>query len=111
MNQEPQNLEHSQSNENEIPSDEAEDVKLKYKKAAKRSLLTNVAIFVTFSVISGIVQLLHDRSFAMILTMSSLKSIFPVATTLANFGNIQSLTKLYIEKMMEKISNFKQRFF
>jgi hypothetical protein len=109
-----------------IPSNEAEDAKVKYKEAARRSLLTNVAIFLTLFIISSLLQLLHDRSITVIsgllelqhnraLTMfmilSSAKTLFPIATALTNFSNIFSLAKLYIEKMTQEISNFMQRFF
>jgi len=107
---EPPNSEELQQNETDIPSNDAEDIKLKYKNAAKRSLLTNAVVFIIFFIVSGILQMLNDRSITTLMTMSTLKGLLPIATTVANFGNVQSLTKLYFEKITDKISNFRQTF-
>jgi hypothetical protein len=81
---------------------------MKLKNATERSFITNFFLILIFSVVFSFLFLLRDRLTAAMITFSSMKWLLPVATTVANFGTVQFVLKLYVEKLSERIANFRQ---
>jgi len=81
---------------------------MKLKNATERSFITNFFLFLIFSVVFSFLLLLQDRLAASLITLSSMKWLLPVATTVANFGTVQFVSKQYAEKLSKNIANFRQ---
>jgi len=73
--------------------------------AAHRSFITNIALIIILILTSAFFSLVSKQTgtFYSALISSIFKTVFPILTSLANFGAIQSVTLKYW-------ANFKQRF-
>jgi uncharacterized membrane protein (DUF485 family) len=94
--------------EDVLLSSEEEERKNKLKMAAERSFFTNLAVILIITIVFVFLISVPDRLIAALVTASSMKCLLPVATTVANFGNVQIVLKLYVDQATDKFTKFKQ---